>query len=495
MSTSNGKAGAITAGLIFFLTMTAHAIVVTPNDPTWWFLQETPNGSGTFASGPSTPPLGSGSVQLTVDDTGGEDVGTLLYAGTMLDTITSLSYSTYRVSGSSDLAPALDLDVDTVSSTTAWEGRLVYEPYYTHAVPTGAWVTWNPLDNASSSGIGNWWFTGAPGNTVCPISAPCTWAEILADFPNADVRPPAEMGELLFKAGGGWTGGFVGNVDAFSIGVNGVTTTYDFELSSPVPTTTQALPSAVQQVGGISPFANVYFYGQAYPGSVINVFQKSAATGPYAGTPLTSASVGSDGIFQVAIKNFLQGNYFFAIQAIDKDGQESQLLPIVSGPIASGDNLTFHNILVPPTIDVAPAVVPLDQSVVISGYAAPSSSVEIWIDDALLGETTSDASGAYAFTAGSAQLSAADHTAKTRFILPSGAESDFSLETQFRVSPLALPTLDLSGDGVINAADLSIFLSLWNSTDTASQSRIEFDGASAVDISDLSILLNAIRLQ
>jgi hypothetical protein len=107
----------------------------------------------------------------------------------------------------------------------------VYEPYYAHTVSTGAWQTWNPLDNA---GPGNWWFTGAPGNAACPISAPCTWAKVLADFPNASIRSAGpNTGATQFKAGGGWTGGFLGNVDAFSIGVNNTVTTYDFEPQPP----------------------------------------------------------------------------------------------------------------------------------------------------------------------------------------------------------------------------------------------------------------------
>ncbi len=208
----------------------ADAIVVTTDTPNgWFFAQETPTGSGGFVVGPSTTsPPGGGSAQLTVNGTGGELFGTFAFAGTRLDTITSLGYSTYRTFGSGALSPALEFDVDTniTDSSTAFQGRLVYEPYYTHTVSTGVWQTWNPLDNF---GTGNWWFTGAPGNTKCPIGNACTWAEVLADFPNIGIRfAGPNTGAFLFKAGGGWASGFVGSVDAFSISVNNVTTTYDF---------------------------------------------------------------------------------------------------------------------------------------------------------------------------------------------------------------------------------------------------------------------------
>lgn len=220
-------------------------IVVTPDNANgWWFFQETPTGSGTFVYGPSTAPLGGGSAQLTVNNTGGVIFGTFAFVGTRLDAITSLAYRTFRVSGSSALAPSLQFDIDTnvTDTNTAWQGRLVYEPYYTHTVSTGVWQTWNPLDN---SGTGNWWFSGAPGNAVCSISHACTWAQVRAAFPNAGIRSAGtNTGALQFKAGGGWTSGFVGSIDAFSIGVNNTVTTYDFELSFTVPTTTSISPSS-----------------------------------------------------------------------------------------------------------------------------------------------------------------------------------------------------------------------------------------------------------
>ncbi len=222
----------------------ASPVVVTPADMNgWFFFQETPTGSGTFTYGPSAPPLGGGSAQLTVNSTGGEIFGTFAYVGTRLDAITSLAYGTYRTSGSGALAPSLQFDIDTnvTDTNTAWQGRLVYEPYYTHAVSTGTWQTWDPLDNA---GTGNWWFTGAPGNAKCTIGNPCTWSEVLADFPNAGVRSAgANTGTVQFKAGGGWTSGFVGSVDAFSIGVSNAVTTYDFELPYTVPTVTTISPA------------------------------------------------------------------------------------------------------------------------------------------------------------------------------------------------------------------------------------------------------------
>ena len=61
-------------------------VVVHPGDMNGWaFAQELPVGSGALVNGPATPPLGSGSAQLTVDSTGRELLLTPAYAGTRLD--------------------------------------------------------------------------------------------------------------------------------------------------------------------------------------------------------------------------------------------------------------------------------------------------------------------------------------------------------------------------------------------------------------------------
>ncbi|MCZ7567878.1 MAG: hypothetical protein M5U01_04660 [Ardenticatenaceae bacterium] len=81
---------------------TVHAATVITVKPSalngWGFLEEVATGTGSFVNGPATPPLGTGSTRLTVDATGRMILGTQTYAGTRLDQITRLQYSTYRSS-------------------------------------------------------------------------------------------------------------------------------------------------------------------------------------------------------------------------------------------------------------------------------------------------------------------------------------------------------------------------------------------------------------
>lgn len=244
------------------MPFTTHAAttVVHPGDMDGWtFAQETATGSGALVNGPATPPSGTGSAELTVDSTGGEIIAKAAYAGTALEDITELEYSTYRTSGGPALAIALQMNIDSdiTDANDAWQGRLVYEPYHTQTVSTGAWQTWDTLDDAAGTGTGNWWFSNGTlaTNSGCNMANPCTWAEVLAAYPNAGVHNT--LGAVLFKAGGGWTGGFVGNVDAFTLNDD----TYDFEFESPIVLTSPSNKDECKK-GGWMTFNNPTFKNQ-----------------------------------------------------------------------------------------------------------------------------------------------------------------------------------------------------------------------------------------
>lgn len=196
----------------------------------WSFVQEGPVGAGAMVKGPKRPPRGKGSAQLQVNDTGREILVNAAYQGTPLRDFTRLTYWTYRQHGTPPLAISMqfNIDPDLSDANEAYQGRLVYEPYFSHTVLTNTWQRWNTRDNALP---GNWWFSNAAAAAAggCSQATPCTWAKVLANYPNAGVHRTA--GAVLLRAGGPWLGGFVGNTDALAIGVKGKTTVYDFEPS------------------------------------------------------------------------------------------------------------------------------------------------------------------------------------------------------------------------------------------------------------------------
>ena len=212
--------------------LTDTPIVVSPaNMNGWLFFNEGATGTGGFETGPDTPPLGEGSANLIVDSTGRHNLGTQAYAGTRLDQISELRYSTFKNTNSNqaiDIALQFDIDYDGDGGNNAYQGRLVFEPYLTGANPQeNVWQTWHPLVNGK-------FYASRPGangsNGVCPQNAPCTWSQVLANFPNASIHANYGLpGMLLFRAGGPWPTGYDGNVDAFTIGINRNDTTFDFE--------------------------------------------------------------------------------------------------------------------------------------------------------------------------------------------------------------------------------------------------------------------------
>lgn len=219
-----------------------NTVTVSPGNLNGWqFIDDqndtTLSATGSFVTGPGTPPLGSGSAQLQVSiATEGQALIKNAYGGQKLSNLQSLSYSTYVQTGNNTIAPSLQfsVDKDVTDNDTTWQGRVVFEPYLNGTVTDGQWQAW---DNAQS---GNWWLTKpALFNDQCAQSSPCTLTDLTSAFPNIGVNGGVNQ-QILFKAGSGWTTPFIGNVDALTVGfTGGATTTYDFELY-PTPSNTNA---------------------------------------------------------------------------------------------------------------------------------------------------------------------------------------------------------------------------------------------------------------
>jgi hypothetical protein len=207
-----------------------------------------PAGSASIGTDPGTHVLGSGSLRIvSTNSNAGWAVGSStppVPAGTPLTDITELKYSTYRASGQpgitvQHISLQFAIDYDLTDADTGWQGRLTYEPYNCNAVPSDTWSTWDTMEEGN--GLGCWWGTGTPrvgGVAVaqqCPQGNPCTWAEVKQKYPNAGFHPTNTGGILFLKVGSTWAGTFY--ADALIVGVNGTSTTYDFETPTPCTTT------------------------------------------------------------------------------------------------------------------------------------------------------------------------------------------------------------------------------------------------------------------
>ena len=201
--------------------------IVKPSSPGGWITthESTPGGTAGFVAGPATAPGGSGSANLRLTSSAQGMILAKPTAPFRFADVTTLGYSTFRASADAgnNLAVALQFvaDYDRTDSDDGWQGRLVFEPYRTPAsVPQNTWQSWDAM-------AGEWFATGAPGNTVCPSTNPCTWTQLLTAFPEVGAADRPDSA-IILKAGSGWAT-FNGNVDNLTIGVAGDETTYDFE--------------------------------------------------------------------------------------------------------------------------------------------------------------------------------------------------------------------------------------------------------------------------
>ena len=276
-------------------------VMANPTD--WFFMDDNTNNIdkslGSFVDGPATAPLGNGSAQISVAAGHRTVLGTAALAGTPLKEITSLSYATYRSVGTSDLALSLQFDVNTngTGTPTPYEGRLVYEPYYTNTVKDNTWQTWNTLTSGA-----DWYFSDA-GNkvtTTCTQGSPCTWAQVLADFPSISIS-----GGTYFKAGQWINSDFTGNVDDFVVavqkGADVSQVTYNFE-PTPTHSGTSGAGGTAGGAGGI--LGDLNGDGQV---NFLDFALMMAAFGEH-GTGL-KADLNGDGVVNAADLGILIGNW------------------------------------------------------------------------------------------------------------------------------------------------------------------------------------------
>ena len=228
----------VAAVFAFVFAVHAASTVVYPgNMQGWAFFDDNGNGgTGTLVNGPSTPPAGLGSAELSVSASNqGYAFGKSEFLGTKLSDLTTLSYWSYQdasnPSNATAIALQLNVDKDVTDSDNSWQGRVVYEPYLNNGgtVPLGVWSRWDALNGGNA----NWWLTKSStvfgGN--CSMSSPCTLSQLVSLYPNIGIHPT--LGAVIFKAGSGWSA-FNGNVDDLTVGVNGTDTNYDFEAQAPL---------------------------------------------------------------------------------------------------------------------------------------------------------------------------------------------------------------------------------------------------------------------
>ena len=323
-------------------------LISNVNSQGWAFFNEGAVGSGSFVNGPAPAPLGVGSAQLVIDSNGRHNIGRVGNFGQRLDQITQLSYSSHQVSGNPAAAISLQLqvDYDVTDANNAFQGRLVFEPYQTpgNAVQQNTWQSWSAIN-------GRWWASGAPGNTVCGQATPCSWGQLLANWPNLGIHSNPVLGAIIFRAGGPNGSPFTGSVDNFTLGINGVNTTYNFD-----PTQTHMVDddgfASAGNCGGADPaYATVAAaYAAAGIGDAISVCPGTYPTAATINLNKNNTTI----IAAEATKPVIQaaspiGNLFFVTASnVTLDNLEIQKTDVANQNLIAvqGNNFTAQNNLI-----------------------------------------------------------------------------------------------------------------------------------------------------
>jgi hypothetical protein len=247
---------------ILFFSSTAvfsqMTVTVTDSDLHGWLKHEQYLGKISFANGPKKPPLQNGSLQFDAPVNGhGRHLRmrNSEYAGILLSTITELRYSTFiQKAGANRDAPLLVLLVDTTNDgiedthlsfvprfqnpndTTGFRTNYGwFKPKKTndtairwqHAVRQKVWQTWDAFHGAWNT----WPGTSETKKTFDAHPPLLSLASFIAQHPKARIVNDSLGGGVRIQAGGiPMADHFLGNADAFAIGINGKTTIYDFEV-------------------------------------------------------------------------------------------------------------------------------------------------------------------------------------------------------------------------------------------------------------------------
>ena len=234
--------------------------------------------------------------------------------------------------------------------------------------------------------------------------------------------------------------------------------------------------------------ARVIISGFAFPNSTVTFL----VDGDIAKTTRSNGA----GIYTVTLEAIAKGVYTFGVYGEGPDKVKSSTFS-TSFTVIGGRTSELTNINVSPSIKVSPDPVQPGQTLAVSGYGLPNSTVTIQYGKQKSKQNseltaTTDGSGKWSTTINTTGISRGTYQIRAKSVRASdGIATNFSDYTYFGVGDTAevKSTADLSRDGRVNLTDFSILLFWWNTSGGDSNPPADINRDSKVSLTDFSILL------
>ncbi len=234
--------------------------------------------------------------------------------------------------------------------------------------------------------------------------------------------------------------------------------------------------------------ARVIISGFAFPNSTVTVLVDGK-------TAKTTRS-GGTGTYSVTLDAIAKGVYTFGVFGEGPDKVRSSTFS-TSFTVTGGRTSELTNIHVAPSIKVTPDPVNPGETLTVSGYALPNSTVTLQNGKAKMKSSsestaTADGSGKWSTTINTSNFSRGTYQIRAKSVQSSGVSTGYSSYTFYGVGEKAETgtlSADLNRDAKINLIDFSILLFWWNTNGGDSDPPADINRDGRVTLTDFSILL------
>lgn len=244
------------------------------------------------------------------------------------------------------------------------------------------------------------------------------------------------------------------------------------------------------------------FSGYCSPNSVITFLENGVSVG--------TTTSDSAGYFNKDIEKDDETIHTFSYYCTDPLSNATSTLSTTSSTTIN-NQVTTSGLVVPPTIKLALTSVDVANSVSISGYTIPSSTVTVTINSSTITKTTtSNSSGYWSVSVPASEIGGGSHTVST--VVTKGTTTSASSSTlSFNITgsvagPTATPApatstnaptptlttylpADFNKDRAVNNIDLGLFLPNFEKSATKDTEIFDLNSDGQINILDFSILL------